>query len=347
MSQSLKKTIQKYGYEYGYEKYKIDHPKSIKRIENNIEKYGFEKGIDKTIEENTAKYSNTKERFIKLYGEREGIIKWENFINSKKTNNNRKYSKPTIEKYIKKYGEENGKILWNKYKKSLSFTKKYCIEKYGKEEGEKKWNEYVDKMSKSCKESTSSEQMSYINSIHFYIEKYGKEEGEKKYEEWKKSQDHSSISFMVKKYGIDEGLKKYKEVSFKRSFHSDSYHSKISQSLFENIKNIINDDTCKYSTNGGELRLYDEKENKPYYYDFSYKNKIIEYNGDFWHANPNFYESDYIFKNGIYASDIWEKDKKKQLLAKEKGYEILTIWDSEYKKDSTNVLKKCLSFLIN
>lgn len=344
MSESLRKVVEKFGYENGYKKYKKDHPTYTKRLDKNIEKYGFEGGIDKTISENTEKYSNTKEKFVKLYGEEEGGKRWEHFVNNSKTKNPQKRNKPSLQNFIEKYGEEYGHIFWENYKESLSFTKEKCIKKYGEELGVKKWDDYVKKMSESCKKSTSSEQMKFINSINFYVEKYGEEEGKKKYDEWKKSQDHSSKEFMIKKYGIKEGLKKYREVGLKRSFHSDSYHSKISQQLFDTIKSIIGEE-CKYSTNGQELRLFDEEENKPYYFDFCYKDKIIEYNGDYWHANPNFYESDYLFKGDVLASDIWEKDRRKQIFAEQKGYKVLTVWDSEYKKGSIDVLEKCLNFL--
>lgn len=346
MSESLKKVIEKNGYENGYKKYIVDRPASAKRIEDSIKKYGLKEGIDKIIEENSQKYSNTKERFINLYGEEEGILKWENFIKPR-VKKHFKTNKPTLEKYIEKYGEENGKFLWDNYKNSLRYTKDKCIEKYGKEEGEKKWNEYIKKISESCKKSTSSDQMKYINSVEYYVDKYGREEGEKKYSLWKKSQDHSSKEFMVKKYGIENGLKKYKEIGFKRAFHSDAYHSRISQILFEDIKKIINDNDSefKFSTNGGELRLYDKNENKPYYYDFSYKNKIIEYNGDYWHANPKIYNGDYAFKNGVCATDIWDRDKKKVEFAKQLGYEVFVVWDNDYKKDKIDILKKCINFL--
>ena len=347
MSTSLKEVIERNGYEMGYKKYIIDHPASIKRIGESIKKYGLKEGIDKIIEENTQKCSNTKEKFIKLYGEKEGALKWENFIKPREKKKKTKRSSPTLDSYIEKYGEKDGKILWKNYSNSLKYTKNNCIKKYGEEEGIKKWNEYRKKLSESCKKSTSSSQMKYINSIDYYVDRYGKEEGEKKYLQWKKSQDHSSKEFMVKKYGIKEGIKKYKEVGFKRAFHSDSYHSKISQELFEDIKKIIDDGKMefKYSNNGGELRLYNEKEKKPYYYDFSVGKKIIEYNGDYWHANPNIYNSDYCFKDGTYASDVWKRDKKKTEFAKQLGYDVFIVWDNDYKKDKLGILEKCLNFL--
>ena len=40
-----------------------------------------------------------------------------------------------------------------------------------------------------------------------------------------------------------------------------------------------------------------------------------------------------------------KKTEKKRLLAEQRGYKVLTIWDSDYKKDKVSVLEKCLEFL--
>ena len=33
--------------------------------------------------------------------------------------------------------------------------------------------------------------------------------------------------------------------------------------------------------------------------------------------------------------------------ANTRGYEVLVIWDSEYKKDKEKVIQKCINFLLN
>lgn len=73
----------------------------------------------------------------------------------------------------------------------------------------------------------------------------------------------------------------------------------------------------------------------PYYYDLfiSDINLIIEVNGWFWHADPRFFKpNDIIPKIGKTANEIWEKDKKKLDLAKEKGYNVIVLWESDFKK---------------
>ena len=81
-------------------------------------------------------------------------------------------------------------------------------------------------------------------------------------------------------------------------------------------------------------------------YDFTYGKKIIEFNGDFWHANPKLFKPDEIIPVlNVTAQEKQEFDKKKKMLAESNGYDVLVVWESDYRKDPESVLKKCLSFL--
>lgn len=59
----------------------------------------------------------------------------------------------------------------------------------------------------------------------------------------------------------------------------------------------------------------------------------IEYNGDFWHANPKKYKALDIpnsKRNDLTAKDIWEKDSKRiKSLREEYDIQIIVIWESE------------------
>lgn len=66
------------------------------------------------------------------------------------------------------------------------------------------------------------------------------------------------------------------------------------------------------------------------------KKLIIEINGDFWHANPNKYlETDVIKAPGepFIAGDKWKLDMEKYKKYIELGYDLIVIWESEYKED--------------
>ena len=73
-------------------------------------------------------------------------------------------------------------------------------------------------------------------------------------------------------------------------------------------------------------------------------NKIIEFYGDYWHANPAKFSSDAKIKTNI-AKDIWQKDKTRLTDITSYGYQVLVIWESETKKDLTETINRCLHFL--
>lgn len=85
---------------------------------------------------------------------------------------------------------------------------------------------------------------------------------------------------------------------------------------------------------------------KQFVYDIMYNNKIIEYNGDFWHSNPAFFKEDYWNpKTKITAGDKWKLDKIKIQAAQDQGYEVLVIWENDFKKSQTETIDKCIQFL--
>lgn len=135
-------------------------------------------------------------------------------------------------------------------------------------------------------------------------------------------------------------------------------YSKVSQELFQELLksyDVVNNDMSN---------IYFATKNKEYFislkgkgffiYDFVDINnmKIIEYNGDLYHANPkifkpNDYPHPYYKENGPSAEETWKRDNIKHEVAIEKGFEILVIWDSEYRNDKNKAIEKCLSFLKN
>jgi G:T-mismatch repair DNA endonuclease (very short patch repair protein) len=74
-----------------------------------------------------------------------------------------------------------------------------------------------------------------------------------------------------------------------------------------------------------------------YFYDIlidGYK-KIIEINGDYWHCNPKIYKPEDLFyfkKNPIFASDKWEMDRIKIDYAKQSGYDVMVVWESDIRR---------------
>lgn len=86
-----------------------------------------------------------------------------------------------------------------------------------------------------------------------------------------------------------------------------------------------------------------------YFYDVRLKDTdiLIEFQGDYWHANPLIYnENDVIsFPQGkVSVKEIWNRDNLKKEKALKDGYKLIYIWESEFKSDcfEENLFNKLL-----
>jgi hypothetical protein len=248
---------------------------------------------------------------------------------------------------IRRHGKEEGIKKWDKYRnlQAESNSLEYKKEKYG-------WTE------EEFKEFNKSRGITLSN----MIKKYGKEEGKNVFNSYVEKQrtNGKTLEWFITKHGEQEGKIKYKEISIKKArggiFPGVGY-SKVSQDLF----NIIDESLSKfyntfYASKNLEKVVYIDEISKCYILDY-YIEEIkvcIEFNGDYYHANPRKYPPDFEFpefsKSKIITSkDIWEKDKlKKDLLLKEKGIKTIVIWEDDYTRNKDNkeyykkIIKECI-----
>lgn len=202
-----------------------------------------------------------------------------------------------------------------------------------KQKGKLKSKKYTDTLKgKSPKERLNKQQyekwrtnMKKVFTLEWFINKYGEEDGRKLY--------------------LDRS-KKISEKSYFREYNKKNTenYSKISQELFWNIYKNINFKKVYF----GELNHeYGCETNQNFDFVVLDIKKIIEFNGDKWHANPLLYEENdvpipFVKKT---AKTIWVEDVIKNNKAIKKGYKILTVWENEYLKNKEDVIKKCLNFL--
>jgi hypothetical protein len=195
------------------------------------------------------------------------------------------------------------------------------------------------------------------NQVQYWIDRgYSEDESKVKVSERQKT---FTLDKCIEKYGEEEGKKVYtdRQNKWQNSLLSNGNlkygYSSISQELFYSIileyKNIKELENVFFATKNKEFRL-NKKESSIWIYDFTdlNKKKIIEYNGDQYHGNPLIFKSSdnpHPFRKYITAEEMWQKDVEKIKIAEENGFEVLTIWDSEYKKDKLGILQKCLDFL--
>lgn len=162
-------------------------------------------------------------------------------------------------------------------------------------------------------------------SLEKCIEKYGEELGKQK---WQDRQDKWQTTLISKP---EEEIKRINKLKV-----SGKGISKPESQLFNLLK-----ENCPDLENQFHIKRSD----KGYYlYDMRFGNKLIEFNGTFWHADPRKYKSDDIIRK-TKVSDIWERDKTKTKVAEDNGYDLLVIWESDFKSNQTDTISKCLEFL--
>jgi len=126
-------------------------------------------------------------------------------------------------------------------------------------------------------------------------------------------------SIFLKKYGTAMPMLRNRKVTVISSIH---------KKIIDYLKSLNIDMKINYKI-----------KNTSYFSDIflTEKNKIIEVNGDYWHANPKFYKKNDIVRandhgNIIKAKDIWNKEKTRTAKINSLGYNILTLWEYDIEK---------------
>ena len=169
--------------------------------------------------------------------------------------------------------------------------------------------------------------------LAYFIEKYGEEAG--------KSKHAAKINKWLTVLNNKTDAEKL-EINRKKIW-KNGFSSKGEVELLNALKDCLKDKTFRH-----QLMIKKNIGIGWYLFDIVLDNKIIEYNGDYWHANSNRYKDNDIFKRGnknITAKDIWNADKEKIECAIKNNYEVFIVWESDYKKDKQKVINECLTFL--
>ena len=315
-------------------------------------RYGDLEGL-KRYNENKQRKSNTLISFIRRHGLEEGTKRYDSFCISNRGNK-------TVERFIKKYGRIQGTLKHKnlREKERLKGTKTYFVERYGSNDGAKI---YDDKISK----------LRFGASRQGFIAKYGEDEGNIRIREAK---NNVSLTSYQKRYGELEGLRRYNEHVAKCKFNNTSegfiarhgetlgrerYNawlttstigvasfSRISQELFSEIDN--SDPNTYYATKNKEFVL--NTDTGVYFFDYTNTRlkKIIEFNGDIFHGNPSiFCRSDrpHPFNKNLTCEDMWRYDEVKINQVVKRGYEVLVIWEKDYRLNKDNEISRCRQFL--
>ena len=318
-SYSIKAQMEKFDLseEEAIEKIHLLKNKTLEKF-NSYSDFDF-KAMSPKNKEHWIKKGFTEEEAIKLG--RDQVKYMQNCFSEKRIGDPEKYKDTYITKkeyWIKRGLTEEESIL-KISENQKTFSLDICIKKYGEEQGRIRWQKRQDQWLKTL-DSKSTEEKIKI-----------------------KQSKLVTLDIMIKKYGEEKGRIKFEK--YEKRCHC---FSKISMELFRKIlKNITDKENVQFATHNGEKYL--KTETSYYLYDFCYKNKIIEFNGDIWHANPNIYESDstpHPYSSNT-SENIWKKDLIKKEFAEKNGFQVFVVWEQDYRKNKEEILKQCIKFLKN
>lgn len=158
-------------------------------------------------------------------------------------------------------------------------------------------------------------------------------------------QSVNTIESYISREG-EEGINSFKDrqnrwIETMKQTGGFNNYSKISEELFDILNEHISG--LYYGKNESKIEL-DKSFIKP---DCLYGNKIIEFFGDFWHGNPAVYDENKIIDNrkGLTRRDINERDAKRIEELKNLGYDVMVVWEKDYRSNKSFIIDKCLKFL--
>lgn len=256
----------------------------------------------------------------------------------------RKLSKIGIEKYK---NPERRKTMSAVQKNGASiFTTKYWIKRgFSELDAMRKVSEI---QSKNSKKSNQSEKSKSWMQVKFWLDR---------------GVDQKAAELEISKRQSKLSNRSSKFLGCKRT---DSSKKKISLAMRQKINEI---GTGRWASHFGKFSGRSNAEIKCYTYlkdnvepkleanvpigsyivDMLIGNKIIEFNGDFWHANPKLYKpTDELKPCGgptKLASTIWENEKIRLDDLRKLGYDVFVMWESEWSNERESTINKIKHFL--
>jgi G:T-mismatch repair DNA endonuclease (very short patch repair protein) len=80
--------------------------------------------------------------------------------------------------------------------------------------------------------------------------------------------------------------------------------------------------------------------------DFRVGAAVIEFYGDYWHANPQkFKPEDVVGKGKWPAKSVWQKDAERIAKIEAAGYKVKVVWERDYRRNPERAIQECKEFL--
>lgn len=200
--------------------------------------------------------------------------------------------------------------------------------RYGDEEGVAKWVDRQNKWQATLNNKTVEEK-NQINkrkgrTFEQLVDSFG-------IEKTKEICDARGKSFsketLMTRFGDDEEI--YRDFIKRRAEkiykNYTGYSSNREKYLYEYLKS-------KFPEVERQFKIYDKRY---YLYDIKISNILIEFNGDYWHANPKKYPETWVNTHTkMTAKEIWEQDRLKRDVALKSNFVVKYVWESDISSKS-------------
>ena len=277
--------------------------------------YPEAKIVDDIIAKSTA---ITLSNLITKYGNIEGQRRWDVYRQKQAESNSFEYKK-------EKYGWT--KVEFDGYNSSRAQTLIKMIARHGEIEGAAKWEQYCLRQA-------------YTNTKEYFIGKYGEKEGLKKYLDVNQKKNIPHNPRLLADYlAIDIDTATQIIISRQKNFYVSKLEIEFTEMLEDRVG--ILDHTSSKNPYGKWSHLL----NTYVVYDIKHKNCIIEFNGNYWHANPKTYADTAVIGNKL-AVDIRNRDMLKLKTVSDLGYSVLIVWEDEFIANKSETIKKVEQWIL-
>jgi len=252
---------------------------------------------------------------VKKYGQEEGQQRWKAYKEKQAETNSFEYKK-------KKYGWSEEKF--REYNLSRSITPETMIKKYGLEEGLRRFDSYCEKQR-------------YTKSKEYVVGKYGEAK-------WEEIQSKKAAPHDPRIISMQENISVEQAVAKIAARNKTAYVSDLERQFVADLEVILG--PLSHTNNNSPFGKWDHERNRYVVYDIKHGNCIIEFNGDYWHANPLIYSADDHIR-GKCARDIWASDKHEIEIAQNAGFSVKVVWEHDYLNNKEQDVKEVAEWIQN
>jgi hypothetical protein len=248
-------------------------------------------------------------------------------------------------------------------------VKKFMLDGFSEEDAIKRHEDARLRRKDSLKETYKKNPDMFVGKrmgqVEYWVNGgYSYEDAKKKVKE---SQTTFTLDKCIQRYGEIEGPlryharhtswskkmeEKYKNGEFSRHSPTKPQSIRSSKVELEFIESLVNTAELPIGSydaminDSVQFSFFSRELGKTLLYDFKYGKKIIEFNGDYWHCNPLKYKpAQFNYALGCTSEERWEYDMIKMSAAESLGYDVMTVWESEWRTSPKQTLDKCIQFL--